>query len=133
MTHELVRDVADNPREILFAEGRGVEPSGPPHSAWHATVCSNGGNALRQPHEVAQAAIRTKAHDEVNVVGQDRSAEYSDSGLPASACHGALDCSNGCLVEAPNSFPGVPRDVRIELKGSMVRHWNGYLCERDSD
>ena len=122
MAVELVSYVLDHPCEISPVESRDVEPSCPPNRSGHAAIGAHGGDTLHQTHEIAQTRVRPKAHDKVDVIGEDRSTEHMHRRSAAGARHSAFHICDGGLVDTTYPLPSVPGDVRVELISSMARH-----------
>lgn len=122
MAVRLVRNVADHRGEVSLVDRCRVEAPGPANCAGDAAVGAHCGHAFRQANEIAQSRIRTKAHHKVHMVGQNRTAEDAYARVATGARNSTLHIRYDCLVNASHPPPGTPRNVSVELKGSVARH-----------
>ena len=99
-----------------------VIASRPTDRSWNLPVGASRGYRLCQPNEVAQARVRSKTDDDMHVVCQYRVAQHAHTGPAASALERAANVHRRRQVEAPHAVPRVPRDVRVQLIGTVSRH-----------
>jgi len=72
----LTRDVPVDGWKNLFVQRGYVESSGPFDCSLDAVIRAECRNGLGEAHEVAKAGVWSKAHEHVDVIGQDGTSQH---------------------------------------------------------
>jgi len=116
----LTADVFSDTPEIPFADGGRVEPASPADGTGDPIICAIRRPTLREPHKVTQRTVRSKAGEDVYVIGQDGALEDTYTSGPFCVSDRRLEILHRGLIHTPYPAPRVPSDVSVQLVG-MVR------------
>lgn len=122
VSYVLQSHISSHGEQVLAVDGRCVKATSPFDGPRDSSVGPKGTHTFRQAYEVTQACVRTKADNDVDVIGQSVDCQRTSTGASSGIQNCVGDFSRKLRTYTGRALPRVPGDVSVELKRVMIRH-----------